>query len=130
MCRFIKLRCELFGNYPACADVSGDVVSGEVADFDTGNACVNEFECSGSIISADHDAYMPYIFAAAARCEEYQVAFAEVVALDGDSFGVLHTRGRADLVAELPIDIAGETRAVESIGAFGAVYVSFADMAV
>ena len=65
---------------------------------------------------------MAYIFAAAARGEEYEVSFAKVLASHRSTLCVLDAGTRRNVVAELLVDIAGIAGAVESSRTLGAVH--------
>lgn len=96
----------LFGNDAAGTEIAGLVVAFVFGDLHASDTCVNEFEFAGSIVSGYHNSDVADRSTAAAACEEHEVALAEIALGYLNTFRGLHTRRRADLVAELSVNIA------------------------
>lgn len=96
----------LFGNDAASTEIAGLVVAFVFGDLHAPDACVDEFEFAGSIVSGYHNSDMADRSPAAAACEEHKVALAEIALGYLDTFRGLHTRRRTDFVAELAVNIA------------------------
>lgn len=112
-----------FGPY-----VASYVIALEIADFHSSDRGMDEFEFPGLIVGRHHDTDVSHILTAASRCEEYQVAFAEILAVDWCALQILRPRTGRKLIAELAVDVARESRAVEGRRAFGSMHITLADM--
>lgn len=122
------LRERSFGDDSLGAYVATGVIAFAFADLHATNACMDEGKLAGVIVSFHDNADMAYILAAAAACEEDQIALAEALAVDLLALGILHSGCGTQIESELAINIAGETGAIESGRPFGTMTVWLADM--
>ena len=101
----LKIRCvsksiylnsfkSLFSDYSACTNVTLCVISFAFIDSDTLDACVDELECPGFVVSRNYNTNMAYILAAATAGKEHEIALAEVLAVNAHTISVLNTRSR------------------------------------
>lgn len=78
-------------DYSLCPYITRYIITFELADSHTADACVNKGEVAGLGIYAPYDSYVTYVSPTATRGEENQVSFAKVFACNRFALSVLNS---------------------------------------
>ena len=71
---------DLFGDDSFGSYVAAYIITFKIAYLHSFCTCVDKFEISRFVISADYDAYMAYVLSASAAREKHKISFSEVLA--------------------------------------------------
>lgn len=97
---------DLFGDDSFGSYVAAYIITFKIAYLNSFYTCVDKFEISRFVISADYDTDVTDVLSASATCEEHQISFAEILAGYAHPLRILCARGWTQGISELAIYIA------------------------